>query len=134
MIIRISVDGSWSANNPDKVGWAYVSDDQSLIGFDSIPNHDNQRQVLGEMKAAMEAVKVAMNAGYKCIIIAYDYDGVELWVTSEWKAKTKHTQQYRDWMRGRINRGIDIRFEKIDAATNPADVLARSQTGAKDRH
>ncbi len=133
-MIRISVDGSWSANNPDVVGWAYISDDESLIGMDSLANHENLRQVLGEMKAAMKAVHAATHACYKTIIIAYDYDGVEKWVTDKWKAKTKYTQQYRDWMRNRITRGYDIRFEKIDAATNPADVLARSQTGAKDRH
>lgn len=75
------------------------------------------RNVTGEMLGAMYAVKTAMVNGYKGIEIRYDYQGIEKWVTGEWRSKTELTQKYahamRDW-----GRGIEIRFRKVAAHAN----------------
>lgn len=75
------------------------------------------RNVTGEMLGAMYAVKTAMVNGYKGIEIRYDYQGIEKWVTGEWRSKTELTQKYahamRDW-----GRSIAIRFRKVAAHAN----------------
>lgn len=75
------------------------------------------RNVTGEMLGAMYAVKVAMVNGYQGVEICYDYQGIEKWVTGEWRSKTELTQKYagamRDW-----GRDIQIRFRKVTAHSN----------------
>lgn len=87
------------------------------------------RNVTGEMLGAMYAVKTAMINGFQGIEIRYDYQGIEKWVTGEWRSKTELTQKYahamRDW-----GRSIEIRFRKVAAHTNVrynelADSLAK---------
>ena len=59
------------------------------------------RNVAGEMLGAMFAVKWAIKNGYTEIELRYDYEGIEKWVTGEWKAKTELTKKYanamKDW-------------------------------------
>lgn len=75
------------------------------------------RNVTGEMLGAMYAVKVAMANGYQGVEICYDYQGIEKWVTGEWRSKTELTQKYtnamRDW-----GRDIRIKFRKVTAHSN----------------
>ncbi|MCM1056749.1 MAG: ribonuclease H family protein [Firmicutes bacterium] len=87
------------------------------------------RNVTGEMLGAMYAVKTAMVNGFQGIEIRYDYQGIEKWVTGEWRSKTELTRKYalamRDW-----GRSIEIRFQKVAAHTNVrynelADSLAK---------
>lgn len=85
-------------------------------------NGDNEqslqhRNVTGEMLGAMYAVKVAMVNHCKRLEICYDYQGIEKWVTGEWRSRTELTQKYacamREW-----GRSIDIRFTKVAAHSN----------------
>ena len=75
------------------------------------------RNVTGEMLGAMYAVKTAMLNEFSGIELRYDYQGIEKWVTGEWRAKTELTQKYakamRDW-----EKDISIRFTKVAAHTN----------------
>lgn len=75
------------------------------------------RNVTGEMLGAMYAVKTAMINGFRGIEVCYDYQGIEKWVTGEWRSKTELTQKYtqamRDW-----GKSIEIRFRKVMAHTN----------------
>lgn len=75
------------------------------------------RNVTGEMLGAMYAVKTAMLNGFAGIEIRYDYQGIEKWVTGEWRSKTELTMKYakamRDW-----GKDISIRFTKVAAHTN----------------
>lgn len=75
------------------------------------------RNVTGEMLGAMYAVKVALLNGFKGIEIRYDYQGIEKWVTGEWKAKTELTGLYAKSMREWQQR-IPITFTKVAAHTN----------------
>ncbi len=93
------------------------------------PQSLQHRNVTGEMLGAMYAVKVAMANGFRAIEIRYDYEGIEKWVTGEWRSKTELTQKYtaamRDW-----SKSIAIYFKKVPAHSNVkynemADQLAK---------
>ena len=88
------------------------------------------RNVTGEMLGAMYAVRVAMLNGFRGIEIRYDYQGIENWVTGEWRARTELTQKYAGAMR-EWSRDIEIKFRKVAAHANVrynelADRLAKT--------
>lgn len=99
-LYRAYTDGSY--RDGTKIGWAGVIVKGSnlittLQGSLTNPELLPLRQIPGELKAAMEAVKWAKITGVK-IVIHYDYEGVEKWVTGEWKAKNSITKSYVEWM------------------------------------
>lgn len=75
------------------------------------------RNVTGEMLGAMYAVKTAMMNGFRGVEIRYDYQGIEKWVTGEWRSRTELTRKYavsmREW-----GKSLEIRFQKVAAHTN----------------
>ena len=75
------------------------------------------RNVTGEMLGAMFAVKFAMLNGFTGLELRYDYEGIEKWVTGEWRARTELTGKYAAAMRGWAG-SIEIRFTKVAAHTN----------------
>ena len=88
-----------------------------------------QRNVSGEMIAAMLAVKWALINGYDELEILYDYVGIEAWVTGAWKAKNDLTRKYADAMRKWQER-VKLTFTKVAAHTGDeknerADRLAK---------
>ena len=97
-------------------------------------NGDNEqslqhRNVTGEMLGAMYAVKTAMLNGFQKVELCYDYQGIEKWVTGEWRSKTELTQKYARAMR-EWGTKIHISFTKVAAHTNVkynelADQLAK---------
>jgi len=146
--VTIYVDGSYTTNNPDVTGWGWVAvvdgkevavDNGKLTG-DIV----SMRQIGGEIKAAMEAVRWATTKSpnrtmnkydsmiFDKVIIRYDYDGVAEWAKGNWKAKKKWTKEYAAWMlKHNSNR---IEFVKVNAGDNPADEYARKITGAPSAH
>lgn len=88
------------------------------------------RNVAGEMLGAMFAVKWALTNGYTEIEIRYDYEGIEKWVTGEWKAKNELAQKYVASMK-LWEQSVRISFLKIEAHSNnkfndEADRLAKA--------
>lgn len=88
------------------------------------------RNVAGEMLGALFAVKWAMTNGYSEIEIRYDYEGIEKWVTGEWKANNQLAKKYVDSMDNWRN-SIRISFFKVVAHSNnqfndEADRLAKA--------
>ena len=81
------------------------------------PQSLQHRNVTGEMLGAMYAVKVAMLNGFREIELKYDYQGIEKWVTGEWRSKTELTKKYAEAMR-EWKKSIKIRFTKVAAHTN----------------
>lgn len=75
------------------------------------------RNVTGEMLGAMYAVMTAIKNGFSDLEICYDYQGIEKWVTGEWKSKTELTQKYAEAMR-KWSKDISIVFTKVEAHTN----------------
>ena len=87
------------------------------------------RNVAGEMLGAMFAVQWCIKNGYPAIKICYDYSGIELWSTGEWKAKNVLTMKYAEFMKENAAK-VNISFEKVTAHTGiqyneEADKLAK---------
>ena len=90
--------------------------------FTQYGNGDNEqslqhRNVTGEMLGAMYAVKFAMFNGFRKMELRYDYQGIEKWVTGEWRSKTELTGKYADAMR-EWGKSIEIKFTKVAAHAN----------------
>ena len=86
-------------------------------------------QVGGEIDSALAAAHTAMSVGLP-ITIVYDYLGVEMWATGEWKRNKPFTQKYHHLMNIYITPVIDVTFEKVKSHTGIqfndfADVLAK---------
>ena len=115
------VDGSFSVEYMKYAfGCVFLLSDGRI--FTQYGNGDNpqslqHRNVTGEMLGAMYAVKTAILNGFEEIVIYYDYEGIEKWVTGAWKSKTEYTQKYsaamRDW-----GKNIKISFVKVPAHSN----------------
>ena len=75
------------------------------------------RNVTGEMLGAMYAVKFAILNGFEGVELCYDYQGIEKWVTGEWRTKTELTGEYAAYMR-KWGQQIHLRFTKVVAHTN----------------
>lgn len=115
------VDGSYDDSiKKYAFGCVFLLSDGRI--FTEYGNGDNEqslqhRNVTGEMLGAMYAVRFAMLNGFRSLELRYDYQGIEKWVTGEWRSKTELTQKYavsmREW-----GRSISIRFTKVAAHTN----------------
>ncbi len=88
------------------------------------------RNVTGEMLGAMFVVKWCIENRYSSVKICYDYSGIEMWATGQWKAKTNLTKKYVDFMKDNTKK-IQVSFQKIEAHTGDkyneeADRLAKA--------
>jgi ribonuclease H-related protein len=70
------------------------------------------RQIGGELKAVLEALRWCAKQKIGEIHIYYDYKGIEMWARGKWKAKTELTQKYQAFM---IRQYILIHFHKVAA-------------------
>ena len=137
-MIHASVDGSF---RNAKCGWGVVISDGPYHhtrvlyeGNGVLEDDQGHAQVGGELKAAMVAVAWAINHDYKELVINYDYTGIRLWVTGEWRAKKQMTIDYRQWMRNQIEaHGLLIYWSKVKGHSGVpgnmrADQLAQEMT------
>lgn len=113
------VDGSYKPSYPNKVGSAIVivkeNDKTEEIFFSKEDKELAQmRNVSGELRASMWAIKIAVDRKYDVVEIHYDYEGIEKWCTSEWKTKNKYTKLYKDYYE-KMSKLIKIEFVKCDA-------------------
>lgn len=114
------------------IGWAYAvyANDQELFrdsGADVPPDAQRHRNVAGEIMAIRKAVEWCQRQGIKEITVHYDYQGLESWVTGEWKSKTSFTQDYAQMVH---QSGLNIHWEKVKAHSGElrnelVDTLAR---------
>lgn len=115
------VDGSYQETvGKYAFGCVFILPDGRIyteFGNGDNPESLRQRNVAGEMLGAMYAVKTAMLNGFQAVEIRYDYQGIEKWVTGEWRSKTELTRKYalamREWS-GQIR----VSFTKVAAHTN----------------
>ncbi len=112
------VDGSF---DPAVGRYAYgclITDEKGneteLCGCGNDPEGVKQRNVTGEMIAAMLAVKWALKNGVDEIEIRYDYSGIENWATAQWKTNNNLTRSYKETMQAWGKR-VKITFVKVPA-------------------
>lgn len=126
--------GSFNINN-STYGYGVVLCYGEEIKEDS--NHGNKenviglRNIAGELLGASQAVNMAKAVGINELTLYYVYDGVEKYVTGEWKAKDPCMASYRAFME---KCGVKILFKKIkntDPVENSkrAEYLAQKETG-----
>lgn len=138
MKCEVYVDGSYMEQGDDKVyGSGFYLDATNLpepveCSFgDRDPIFIGMRNVAGEIFAALRAMELIIELGFwDEVDLYYDYQGIESWVTGEWRAKNLATQAYRDVMRDRQKK-IKINFHKVAGHTGVygnerADKLARA--------
>lgn len=131
------VDGSYKEDtNEYSYGLCVVNHDK-VIYEDSkkFLDTNGQRQINGELQAAILAIKYAIDNNFETIHIAYDYIGIKDFPVSDWKCKYQETQTYKDQMKEYMKK-INIVFIKIPAHTNfkfneYADELAKKVLGIK---
>lgn len=127
-------DGSYNIKN-NTVGYAAILKfengyEKVLHGSITDPKLTTLRNVAGELQAVLEAIKAAEEARAD-LVVYYDYEGIEKWVTGEWKAKKEFTRQYRNAV---FASSVKVEFHKVVAHTGVeynerTDKLAKAACG-----
>ena len=131
----VYTDGSYS-DSTGKMGYGVHFEDGSGDLHGEIKNDSSgARNVVGETTTAIIAVKTAIARGYTDVVIRYDYEGVEKWITGEWTCRKPISKQYRDKM-CELMKQIGVAFEHVkahsgDENNNRADRLAKQGSGIK---
>lgn len=137
--VTIYTDGSFNQKTP-AYGWGFCAvlmDGELYTACDEgkIPDLIPQRNVAGEMVAAMKAVQWAAMHGYRKVELRYDYAGVGKWPlgTQQVFDGNKYAAMYRDWMR-KMGDVIEIEYVQIpghsgDWYNEQADELAKKGCG-----
>lgn len=131
--IKAYVDGSYCTNSKIySFGMVTISSDgkETFNGCGSNQDMAEMRNVSGELKGAMEAMKIARDRDKKRLYIYYDYAGIEKWAKGEWKTNKKGTKLYKEYY-DRMNKRLDIVFIKVKAHSGvkyneEADGLAKA--------
>jgi len=128
-IIKAFIDGSFK--HPNKIGAGIVIiDNENIYQFYKFTTkYPKHRNVTGEILAALLVFEYAKNEKIKKIEIFYDYNGIKMWATGEWKAKTELTKKYKK-LYDYYSKFIEINFSKVKAHTGNtynelADKLAK---------
>lgn len=131
------VDGSYNARNGLAGYGVYLQigdEDYDISG--SITKFDNlSRNIVGEVTAALAAIKNAADKQCLKIIVYYDYLGIEKWATGEWTCRKQISKDYVKELND-LKKSISISFQKVkahsgDENNNRADRLAKQGCGVK---
>ncbi|WP_126993264.1 RNase H family protein [Thermosipho globiformans] len=136
LCIKVYIDGSYSSETK-KIGFSIVILSQKIEKFyKSIENEElaKHRNVSGEILAVLYALEIAKQKGFKCITLYYDYEGLEKWITGEWRTKTPLTKAYKEKFYN-YSKDIKVKFEKVKSHTGVkynelADKLAKQAVEA----
>lgn len=131
------VDGSFNTSTFEYGSGICFIVDGEVIWEKSMKGNDpilaKQRNVAGEMRAAMAATVFAYRMHIKEFYLHYDYLGVEHWATGTWKRNNYFTRKYHDFMSEMSNK-VKIKFRKVKAHSgvtynDKADELAKKACG-----
>lgn len=110
-------DGSFFQERPKIVGYGAVLIYNSQLVHkisDGVECNDSKyNNVAGEIYAAVNAIKYAIDNGYKEILIKPDYQGVISWADGSWKTKNDLTRMYKEII-DIYSKSIKIYFKKVD--------------------
>ena len=127
---EVDVDGS-CFNDLTSYGAIIRKDGIVLKEISGLVNTDkikSSRQITGEIKAVIEAIKYCNAHKIEKIRLYYDYNGLKYWALGQWKANIISTKYYRDFMKKQT---INIEWVKISSHTGVywnemVDKLAKS--------
>lgn len=130
------VDGSYNVNT--KVygygGFVVVGEEKHIVqGSGTDEEMASMRNVAGEVLGSMAAIKKAISLGVTKLDIYYDYMGIEMWATGQWKRNKKGTIAYYDYIMS-VKDKIELNFIKVKGHSNvpgneEADKLAKQAAG-----
>ena len=132
--VQIYVDGSYSEScNLASFGYIILKDNNEIYrhyGIVDNPNVIEMRNVAGELAGVISALNWAKDNDITEVIIFYDYEGIEKWITGEWKTKKENTILYKKFIE-EIRNKIDVIFIKVKAHSGNkynelADTLAKN--------
>lgn len=131
------VDGSYNARNGLAGYGVYlrIGDEDYEIYGSVTKCGDSSRNILGEVSAAIVAIKRAIFERCSKIVIHYDYAGIEKWATGEWTCRKQISKDYVKELNN-LEKFINISFQKVkahsgDGNNNRADRLAKLGCGIK---
>ena len=70
-----------------------------LMGSGNDENMASMRNVAGEVLGSMAAIKRAIELGIGSLDIYYDYSGIKMWATGEWKRNKEGTKAYYEYIK-----------------------------------
>ena len=130
------VDGSFNSST-GVYGYGgflvYKKERYTLMGSGNDEQMSSMRNVAGEVLGSMAAVEKALELGIKSLDIYYDYMGIQMWATGEWKRNKAGTIAYFDYMQS-VKDKINLNFVKVKGhsgveGNEEADRLAKQAVG-----
>ena len=109
----VAIAGVWSGV---EATWGFVAnefhegEDMGCVSIQQGFAPASAQHVGAELKAVMAAVLWGKKNGYTSFTFYHSYQGVEKWVTGEWKANKELPQAYREWMRAQQEKGLEFAF------------------------
>ena len=126
--MKIYTDGSYDRKfAPTLCGYAaiFIMEEDTekytgevIYGAISEPDYYNMWNVGGEIWAVIAAIDYAINIlKVNEIDIYYDYMGIEMWGTGQWKTNNPTTRNYANYIR-KNKQIVPIRFHKVKGHSN----------------
>lgn len=130
------VDGSFDKDSNYYSYGAVIFTDKGKETYSQKENDINivdMRNVAGEIKGAMYAMREALAKGKDILYLHYDYMGIEKWALAEWKTNKIGTKAYKEYYDS-IKKDLKVVFIKVDAHSGvqyneEADQLAKRALG-----
>ncbi len=128
------VDGSFDlATMTYSYGMVYFSHGgkETFSGKDDDSDLAEMRNVAGELKGAIEAMKLSLLRGKRHLHLHYDYMGIEEWAMGNWKTNKAGTKAYKEYYDS-IKSKLNVSFIKVLAHSGvkyneEADKLAKKE-------
>ncbi len=125
------VDGSYDDRQGAYSYAAVIFYQKQKYTFSAIGKDDllAMRNVAGEIRASMEAMRFACDHDCDSLLIVYDYAGIENWCTRVWKTNKSGTREYVKFYE-ETSKKVNISFQKVKAHSHhiyndEADQLAK---------
>ena len=124
---EIYIDGSYNSSslsygsgiahyyNGELIAWKNLCGDNDDVA--------KLRNVAGELRASMFALKYIVEHMLTNVVVYYDYEGIAKWLNGEWKCKNQYTQMYKEFATNIIKEMVaqekdsSVIFKKVNAHT-----------------
>lgn len=146
--LYVYVDGSYNLNTKYWGAAAIIlnskKEELETISFSKFDKYGS-RQIAGECFSTVRALETIYQkyalSNITEIVICYDYEGIEKWAKSEWKANSEIAKEYSEKIREAIvnlmlDKDVDVEFSKVKAHSNhtlnnKVDMLAKKACGVE---